>query len=269
MTLEDLRPPLTRLMGTPQRSEEALGLLKTFRGYLNSGEICAAKKGDSGWEADPWVKAGILLHSMLGELENCGDFRNWELDTLPLRRFKAADLVRAPEGCRVRDGSYWGPGSICMPPSFVSLGASIGEGTTIDSNASVGLCAQLGSNVMVSAGAQIGGVLVPLERLPVIIEDGVFFSPHTAVFGSVVVGEHSVIAGGVTLSDTFPVWDFRSKQPLPQGPHGVLMIPPRSIILNAGLPTTAGIVVQSPILAAIREADEPPAAAIRRALLSL
>ena len=45
----------------------------------------------------------------------------------------------------VRRGSYIAPGAVLMP-SFVNIGAHVGEGTMIDTWATVGSCAQIGKN---------------------------------------------------------------------------------------------------------------------------
>src|SRR3546814_3151493 len=48
-----------------------------------------------------------------------------------------------------------------LMPSFVNIGAYVGEGSMVDAWATVGSCAQIGANVHLSGGAGIGGVLEP------------------------------------------------------------------------------------------------------------
>ena len=60
-----------------------------------------------------------------------------------------------------------GPGVVIMPPSFVNVGAWIGEDTMVDSHVLVGSCAQIGARVHLSAGVTIGGVLEPAGARPV------------------------------------------------------------------------------------------------------
>src|SRR3546814_2697126 len=66
-------------------------------------------------------------------------------------------------------------------PSFVNIGAYVGEGTMVDTWATIGSCAQIGSNVHISGGAGIGGVLEPLQAGPVIIEDNCFIGARSEV----------------------------------------------------------------------------------------
>ena len=48
-------------------------------------------------------------------------------------------------------------------PSYVNLGAHVGERTMVDTWATVGSCAQIGADVHLSGGVGIGGVLEPLR----------------------------------------------------------------------------------------------------------
>ncbi len=77
---------------------------------------------------------------------------------------------RAVPGSIVRRSAYIAPNVVLMP-SFVNLGAHVGEGTMVDTWATVGSCAQIGKHVHLSGGVGIGGVLEPLQVGPVIIED--------------------------------------------------------------------------------------------------
>ena len=56
-------------------------------------------------------------------------------------------------------------GAVLMP-SFVNVGAYVGEGTMVDTWATVGSCAQIGANVHLSGGVGIGGVLEPMQAGP-------------------------------------------------------------------------------------------------------
>src|SRR3546814_13863026 len=82
-------------------------------------------------------------------------------------------------------------------PSFVNIGARVGEGTMVDTWATVGSCAQIGRNVHISGGAGIGGVLEPLQEAPVIIEDGAFIGARREVAEGVIVGEGAELSMGV------------------------------------------------------------------------
>src|SRR3546814_15396006 len=87
---------------------------------------------------------------------------------------------RAVPGANVRRGAFIGKGAVLMP-SFVNIGAHVGEGTMVDTWATVGSCVQTAKNVHLPAGAGIGGVPEPLQADPVIIGDGVFIGERAAV----------------------------------------------------------------------------------------
>jgi len=87
-------------------------------------------------------------------------------------------------------------------PSFVNLGAHVGNGTMVDTWATVGSCAQIGKNCHLSGGVGIGGVLEPLQANPVIIEDNCFIGARSEVVEGVVVEEGSVLSMGVFISAT-------------------------------------------------------------------
>src|ERR1041384_2138100 len=99
----------------------------------------------------------------------------------------------------VRRGAFIGKGAVLMP-SFVNIGAYVGEGTMVDTWATVGSCAQIGRNVHLSGGAGIGGVLEPLQAKPVIIGDNAFIGARSEIVEGVEVGEGAVIAMGTFIS---------------------------------------------------------------------
>ena len=92
-------------------------------------------------------------------------------------------------------------------PSFVNIGAYVGEGTMVDTWATVGSCAQIGRNVHISGGTGIGGVLEPLQAGPVIIEDDCFIGARSEVAEGVVVEQGAVISMGVFLGASTKIVD--------------------------------------------------------------
>ncbi len=122
----------------------------------------------------------------------------------------------------MRDGAYIAPGVVMMPPSYVNVGAYVDEGTMIDSHALIGSCAQVGKRVHVSAAAQVGGVLEPVGSMPVIIEDEAFIGGNCGIYEGAMIGRRAVIASGVILTRSTPVYDLvrseiyrgSAKQPL-------------------------------------------------------
>ena len=57
-----------------------------------------------------------------------------------------------PGGTAVRRGAHLGDGVVVMPPSYVNVGAWVGDGTMVDSHVLVGSCAQIGARVHLAAG---------------------------------------------------------------------------------------------------------------------
>ena len=82
-------------------------------------------------------------------------------------------------------------------PSYVNIGAYVGEGTMVDTWATVGSCAQIGKNVHLSGGVGIGGVLEPLQANPTIIGDNCFIGARSEVVEGVIVEDGCVISMGV------------------------------------------------------------------------
>ena len=167
------------------------GQVTTILDDLDSGRRRAAFPDPSspgGWRADPEVKAAILARfrdreTATWDLGGALAFR--DRAGLPVKRLldgpEASAALEAgrpwrivPGGTSVRAGAYLGPGVVILPPSFVNVGAWIGEDTMVDSHVLVGSCAQVGARVHLSAGVTIGGVLEPAGARPVIVEDGAF-----------------------------------------------------------------------------------------------
>ncbi len=173
----------------------------------------AEPDGEGGWRVNEWLKKAVLLSFRLnpnqlipGPGESAwfdkvpGKFDGWD-ET----RFREAGF-RAVPGAIVRHGAYIGKGAVLMP-SFVNIGAHVGEGTMVDTWATVGSCAQIGRNVHLSGGAGIGGVLEPLQANPVIIGDGAFIGARSEVAEGVRVGEGAVLSMGVYLGASTRIID--------------------------------------------------------------
>src|SRR5256885_6086890 len=197
---------------TVGRTPETLQVFLEFREQLTKGKIRAAEKIDGEWRVNVWVKQGILLGFRIGELSETGTDSGLSFvdkDTFPARRFTIKHRVRlVPGGSSVREGAYVAPSVICMPPMFINVGAYVDEGTMVDSHALVGSCAQIGKRVHLSAGAQIGGVLEPVNATPVVIEDDVLVGGNTGVYEGTIVRERAVLASGVILTRSTPVFDL-------------------------------------------------------------
>ncbi|WP_277980056.1 2,3,4,5-tetrahydropyridine-2,6-dicarboxylate N-succinyltransferase [Sphingomonas phyllosphaerae] len=185
---------------------------------LDAGEARVAEPdGSGGWRVNQWLKKAVLLSFRLNDnalIDNGPGAGHW-FDKVPSKfsgwsevEFRTAGF-RAVPGSVVRRGAFVGKGAILMP-SFVNIGAHVGEGTMVDTWATVGSCAQIGRNVHLSGGAGIGGVLEPLQADPVIIGDGAFIGARAEVAEGVRVGEGAVLSMGVYLGASTKIVDRAS-----------------------------------------------------------
>jgi 2,3,4,5-tetrahydropyridine-2-carboxylate N-succinyltransferase len=248
--LAELRQRVERLFaaGAGAGRDEARAAFAELRDALSRGEARAAEPdpaSSTGWKVNAWVKQGILLGFRHGELADAsmdhGRLPFFDKDTLPLKRLDLAAGVRVvPGGSAVRDGAFLGRGVICMPPSYVNVGAYVDEGSMIDSHALVGSCAQVGRRVHVSAGAQIGGVLEPVGALPVVVEDDVLLGGLTGLFEGAVVKRHAVIAAGTILTGSTPVYDLPNRRILRPESGSSLVVPEGAVVVPGGRAVTGG-----------------------------
>jgi 2,3,4,5-tetrahydropyridine-2-carboxylate N-succinyltransferase len=209
---------------------DSRAIFDDFLDALNKGTIRSAEKKDGTWKVNAWVKKGILLGFRMGKIVAMGDF--FDKDTYPSRRFHIADKIRfVPGGSSVRSGAYLGKNVTLMPPMFINAGAFIDDGTMIDSHALVGSCAQIGKNVHVSAGSQIGGVIEPIGANPVIIEDEVFIGGNCGLYEGVIVKTKAIIAAGVIITGSTPVYDAVNNELLQKTEHNPLIIPEHAVVV--------------------------------------
>jgi 2,3,4,5-tetrahydropyridine-2,6-dicarboxylate N-succinyltransferase len=243
-----LRDDIERVLERGGRPEEARDLFARLRRQLASGEVRAAEpdpEAPSGWRVNAWVKQGILLgfrHGQLAEVSaGAGPAPFFDKDTLPLKPLTAADGVRVvPGGSAIRDGARVGRGVICMPPMYINIGAWIGEDTLIDSHALVGSCAQVGARVHVSAAAQIGGVIEPVGAFPVIVEDDVLVGGNCGLYEGVIVKRGAVVAAGVVVTGSTPVYDLPGGRILRAAPGLPLVIPEGAVVVPGARAVTVG-----------------------------
>jgi 2,3,4,5-tetrahydropyridine-2-carboxylate N-succinyltransferase len=219
-----------------------------LRAQLAAGEVRAAEPDPStstGWRVNTWVKKGILLGFRFGDaVDMSADHGRWpffDKDTFPLKKLDAGSGVRVvPGGSTVRDGAYVGRGVICMPPMYINIGAYVGEGTLVDSHALVGSCAQVGSRVHLSAAAQIGGVLEPVGAMPVIIEDEVLVGGNCGVYEGAIVKRRAVLASGVTLTGSTPLYDLPNERIIEPAPGRPLVVPEGAVVVPGSRPVRSG-----------------------------
>jgi 2,3,4,5-tetrahydropyridine-2-carboxylate N-succinyltransferase len=205
---------------------------------LDSGKARVAEKlADGSWAVNQWLKKAVLLSFRLNDnklIEGApGGSNYW--DKVPTKfegwdeaRFREGGF-RAVPGAVVRHSAHISKGVILMP-SFVNLGAYVGEGTMVDTWVTVGSCAQIGKNVHISGGVGIGGVLEPLQAGPVIIEDNCFIGARSEIVEGVVVGEGAVISMGVFIGASTKIVDRAT------GEIHIGKVPPYSVVVSGSLP---------------------------------
>ena len=246
-----------------QSPETLRQLVEDLKAGLNDGSIRAAEREGDRWVPRPWVKKGILLAFRVGVVREAyggAGFPFFDKDTFPVQDLKVGSGVRiVPGGTAVRDGCHVGRGVTIMPPSFVNVGAWIGEETMIDSHVLVGSCAQIGRRVHVSAGAQIGGVLEPVGELPVVIEDEVLVGGNCGIYEGAIVRERAVLAAGVILTGGTPVYDvvrgeeYRRRPGVPlEIPAGAVVVP-GSRAIRDGKGADWGLSLQTPVIVKYRD----------------
>jgi len=208
---------------------------------LDSGSLRVAEKIDGTWIVHEWLKKAVLLSFRLNDMKLIsgapGEAVWWDkVDSKFLgwdeARFRAAGF-RAVPGAIVRRSAFIAKGAVLLP-SFVNVGARVGEGTMIDTWATVGSCAQVGAHCHISGGAGLGGVLEPLQAAPTIIEDNCFIGARAEVAEGVIVGEGSVLSMGVYLSASTRIIDRAS------GEVHLGKVPPYSVVVSGSAPSSSG-----------------------------
>jgi 2,3,4,5-tetrahydropyridine-2-carboxylate N-succinyltransferase len=198
---------------------------------LDSGKARVAEKINGRWQVNEWLKKAVLLSFRL--LDNvpidAGYTRFY--DKVPLKypqhdaeRFRA-EGVRVVPPAVVRRGAHISRNVVLMP-SYVNIGAHVGEGSMVDTWATVGSCAQIGRNVHLSGGVGIGGVLEPLQASPTIIEDNCFIGARSEVVEGVIVEEGAVLSMGVYVGQSTRIYD-RERDEVSYGriPAGAVVVP--------------------------------------------
>jgi 2,3,4,5-tetrahydropyridine-2-carboxylate N-succinyltransferase len=214
--------------------------VETALNLLDSGKVRVASRGDDGqWTVHQWLKKAVLLSFRLNAMEivKGGPGASFWWDKVPSKfdgwnasEFEAASFRVVPNAV-VRRSAYIAPGVILMP-SFVNLGAHVGEGTMVDTWATVGSCAQIGSHVHLSGGVGIGGVLEPMQAGPTIIEDNCFIGARSEVVEGCIVREGSVLGMGVFIGKSTRIVDRATGEIM----YGE--VPPYSVVVAGSMPNT-------------------------------
>ncbi|HEU4548907.1 MAG TPA: 2,3,4,5-tetrahydropyridine-2,6-dicarboxylate N-succinyltransferase [Rhizomicrobium sp.] len=208
---------------------------------LDNGTLRVVEKINGAWKVHEWLKKAVLLSFRLNDMKlisgGPGAAVWWDkVDSKFLgwneARFRAAGFRVVP-GAVVRKSAFIDRGAVLMP-SFINVGARVGEGTMIDTWATVGSCAQVGAHCHISGGAGLGGVLEPLQAAPTIIEDNCFIGARAEVAEGVIVGEGSVLSMGVYLSGSTKIIDRAT------GEVHMGKVPPYSVVVSGSMPSGNG-----------------------------
>ena len=237
---------------------------------IDNGEIRSAEKINGEWVVNDFVKQAILLYMKNAKSGKIAcDFDNYlspeatdiyysakniggrftsldnsygmkYFDKVPLKfahfseeDFKNANFRVVP-GAIVRLGAFISKNVVLMP-SFVNIGAYVGENTMIDTWSTIGSCAQIGKNCHISGGVGIGGVLEPISAIPVIIEDNVFIGARSEIAEGVIVEEGSVISMGVHIGASTKIIDRETGEVF----YG--RVPSGSVVVAGSIPSKNNI----------------------------
>ena len=208
---------------------------------LNNGKFRVASRIDNSqeWETHQWLKKAVLLsfrvqdnYVMPTGYTNFFDKVESKFNNFSEDDFKSGGYRVVPNAI-ARKGSFIGKNVVLMP-SYVNIGAYVGEGTMVDTWATVGSCAQIGKNVHLSGGVGIGGVLEPIQAGPTIIGDNCFIGARSEVVEGVVVEDNVVISMGVYIGQSTKIFDRES------GEVTYGRVPKGSVVVSGNLPSKDG-----------------------------
>lgn len=212
-------------------SSDVKQAVETALAMLDNGTARVAEKIAGEWVVHQWLKKAVLLSFRINDNVVMDGAENRFFDKVPMKYANYSEAQFRAEGVRVvppaavRRGSYIAKNVVLMP-SYVNIGAYVGEGTMVDTWATVGSCAQIGKNVHLSGGVGIGGVLEPLQANPTIIEDNCFIGARSEVVEGVIVEEGAVLSMGVYISQSTRIYD-RETGEISYGrvPAGAVVVP--------------------------------------------
>ena len=219
-------------LGAVMTDDEARDVVHQAIELLDTGAVRVAEVVDGDVVVHEWLKYAVLLLFRLSKMETIelGPFEY--VDKIPLKHDYEGAKVRAVPGSQARWGSYLAPGVVLMP-SYVNIGARVGEDTMVDTWATVGSCAQIGARVHLSGGVGIGGVLEPPQAAPVIVGDDTMIGSRCIVADGARVGNGVVLGAGCVLTSTIPVIDAETGEELGRG-----VVPDWCVAVQATRPRT-------------------------------
>ena len=225
---------------TPESAgAELVAAIEASISGLEQGILRVAEPHNDGWQVNEWLKKVVLLYFRIRHNEVIDGSASRYYDKVPLRWAQGSDDDISSCGARivppatVRRGAFIGHDAVLMP-SYVNIGAHVGERTMVDTWATVGSCAQIGKHVHISGGVGIGGVLEPLQATPTIIEDDCFIGARSEVVEGVIIGKGSVLSMGVYIGKSTRIYDRES------GEITYGRVPPGSVVVPGSLPAKDG-----------------------------
>lgn len=225
---------------TPENAgQELLAAIEASIAGLEQGTLRVAEPVDGEWQVNEWLKKAVLLYFRVRHNQVIEGSASRYFDKVPLRWAHGADENISACGARivppatVRRGAFIGHDAVLMP-SYVNIGAYVGERSMVDTWATVGSCAQIGEHVHLSGGVGIGGVLEPLQATPTIIEDECFIGARSEVVEGVIIGKGSVLSMGVYIGKSTRIYDRESGEIM----YG--RVPPGSVVVPGSLPAKDG-----------------------------
>jgi len=225
---------------TPENAgEELLTAIEASISGLEHGVLRVAEPVDGDWQVNEWLKKAVLLYFRVRHNQVIDGSASRYFDKVPLRwaKGKVDDIgacgARIVPPATVRRGAFIGHDAVLMP-SYVNIGAHVGERSMVDTWATVGSCAQIGQHVHLSGGVGIGGVLEPLQATPTIIEDECFIGARSEVVEGVIIGKGSVLSMGVYIGKSTRIYDRESGEIM----YG--RVPPGSVVVPGSLPAKDG-----------------------------
>ncbi len=207
-------------------NEEVKKAIQEVIELLDKGSIRVATKTKESWQVNEWIKKAVLLYFPIQKMKTHEIGMLEFHDKIPLKKDYASQGVRVVPHAIARYGAYLSQGVIMMP-SYVNIGAYVGENTMVDTWATVGSCAQIGANVHLSGGVGIGGVLEPVQAAPVIIEDDVFVGSRCIVVEGVHVEKEAVLGANVVITASTKIIDVSKDKPIELKGR----IPERSVVI--------------------------------------